>query len=188
MNVIKKIWDFLRRPSPSIPLGVILVVGMIGGMSLLGTSTIFLDKSESLEYCISCHEMENNVYQEYKQTIHYTNRTGVRVVCADCHIPKTWFGRMYGKVNALHQLYHKIAGDVATAEKFEAKRLELAETVWAELEANDSKPCRQCHSFEAMDPHKQSEEARETMQAAKEDGMSCIDCHRGIAHKLPEGY
>ena len=29
-------------------------------------------------FCISCNEMEAFVYQEYKDTIHYTNRTGVR--------------------------------------------------------------------------------------------------------------
>lgn len=166
----------------------IFVVGGIAGMMLLGASNVFLDKTESLEYCISCHEMEQNVYQEYKQTIHYSNRTGVRVVCADCHIPRTWFGRVYGKVNAMHQLYHWTFGDVDTAEKFEAKRLELAETVWAEFEASDSKPCKNCHSFEAMDIHKQSEDARDAMEAAKELDMSCIECHKGIAHKLPEGY
>lgn len=170
---------------------VLLAVFLAGGgagMAFLGSTIIMLDKTESLEYCISCHEMEANVYQEYRETIHFSNRTGVRVACADCHLPKSWFGRVYGKVNAMHQLYHWIFGDVDTAEKFEAKRLELAETVWAELEANDSKPCRECHSFEAMDPHKQSEDARDAMEAARESGMSCIECHKGIAHKLPEGY
>ncbi|NQU58985.1 MAG: NapC/NirT family cytochrome c [Rhodospirillales bacterium] len=66
--------------------------------------------------------------------------------------------------------------------------MELAQTVWAELEANDSKPCRQCHSFDAMDIHKQSEDARDAMEVARESEMSCIECHKGIAHKLPEGY
>ncbi|MBC8405757.1 MAG: NapC/NirT family cytochrome c [Rhodospirillales bacterium] len=164
------------------------VTGGLASMAFLGTTFVFLDKSESLEYCISCHEMENNVYAEYKQTAHYTNRTGVQVVCADCHIPKTWFGRMYGKIGAIHQLYHKIAGDVDTAGKFEAKRLELAETVWAEYEANGSQPCKNCHSFKAMDIHKQSEDARDAMEGAMEVDMSCIECHKGIAHKLPEDY
>ncbi len=168
-------------------LGV-FVVGAIFGAAMLGSSHVFLDKTESLSYCISCHEMEDNVYQEYKQTIHFSNRTGVRVKCADCHLPKNWYGRIYGKFNAMHQLYHWAWGDVDTAEKFEAKRLEMAETVWAELETNGSQPCKNCHSFEAMDPHKQSEDARDSMEFAKEEDMSCIECHKGIAHKLPEGY
>ncbi len=169
-------------------LSGVFVAGALFGMTFLGTSTVVLDRTESLEYCISCHEMRDNVYEEYKQTIHFSNRTGVRVVCADCHIPKSWYGRVYGKVNAMHQLYHWFYGDVDTPEKFEAKRLEMAETVWARLEASGSKPCKTCHSFEAMDAHKQSEDARDAMEMAKEDDMSCIECHKGIAHKLPEGY
>ncbi len=27
------------------------------------------------------------VYQEYKETIHYSNRSGVRAICPDCHVP-----------------------------------------------------------------------------------------------------
>lgn len=168
-------------------LGVFVVGGLVGILFIGGFGVVF-DSTESLEYCISCHEMEKNVYQEYKQTAHYANRTGVRVKCADCHIPKSWYGRVYSRVTAMHQLYHKMRGDVDTSEKFEAKRLELAETVWAEFEADGSKACKNCHSFDAMDIHKQSEEAKAAMSAAKEENMgNCIDCHKGIAHKLPDG-
>jgi cytochrome c-type protein NapC len=30
------------------------------------------------------------LYQEYKDTIHYSNRTGVRAICPDCHMPREW--------------------------------------------------------------------------------------------------
>ena len=178
----------VRLPKSKFAWLGIFVAGGVAGILFLSGSGMLFDKSESLEYCISCHEMEQNVYQEYKQTIHYSNRTGVRVECADCHIPKSWYGRVYGKIAALHKLYHNILGDVDTSEKFEAKRLELAQTVWAEFEADGSKACKNCHSFEAMDSHRQSEDAKNAMTAAKEENMSCIDCHKGVAHKLPEGY
>ena len=34
--------------------------------------------------------MKENVFKEYQNTIHYTNRTGVRATFPDCHVPKEW--------------------------------------------------------------------------------------------------
>ena len=36
-----------------------------------------------------------------------------------------------------------------------------------------------------MDPHKQSAAAQMMPEAIK-NGATCIDCHKGIAHKLPK--
>ena len=39
------------------------------------------------EFCGgACHSM-TWVAQEYKQSVHYLNRTGVQATCHDCHIP-----------------------------------------------------------------------------------------------------
>ena len=54
------------------------------------------------------------------------------------------------------------------------------------MKANDSHECRNCHSAEAMDPHKQTEAAAKVMAEGFKAGLTCIDCHRGIAHKLPK--
>jgi nitrate/TMAO reductase-like tetraheme cytochrome c subunit len=64
----------------------------------------------------------------------------------------------------------------------------MAERVWAEMEANDSRECRGCHDMQRMDFHKQSRRAAEKMEPAMEKGTTCIECHKGIAHELPEGY
>jgi trimethylamine-N-oxide reductase cytochrome c-type subunit TorC len=37
-----------------------------------------------------------------------------------------------------------------------------------------------------MDFHNQRPKAAETMQKAAKDGETCINCHKGIAHKLPD--
>ena len=96
--------------------------------------------------------MRDNVYQELKKTIHYTNRSGVRAICSDCHVPKQWFYKVRRKIQATNELYNHILGTVDTPEKFEKKRLELAQHVWATMKANDSHECRNCHSVESMDP------------------------------------
>jgi nitrate/TMAO reductase-like tetraheme cytochrome c subunit len=36
-----------------------------------------------------------------------------------------------------------------------------------------------------MDFHKQNPRAREKMELAAQKGETCIDCHKGVAHKLP---
>jgi cytochrome c-type protein NapC len=37
-----------------------------------------------------------------------------------------------------------------------------------------------------MDPHKQNETAAKVMAEGFKTGLTCIDCHKGIAHKLPK--
>ena len=90
------------------------------------------------------------------------------------------------KIQASNELYHHCCGTIDTPEKFEAKRAELAEHVWATMKANDSRECRNCHSWEAMDFHKQTPRAREKMHEGRKEGKTCIECHKGIAHSLPK--
>jgi trimethylamine-N-oxide reductase (cytochrome c), cytochrome c-type subunit TorC len=53
------------------------------------------------------------------------------------------------------------------------------------MKATDSRECRNCHSVESMDPHKQTQ-ASQVMFPAMKAGATCIDCHRGVAHQLPK--
>lgn len=131
--------------------------------------------------------MQDNVYQEYKKTIHYSNRTGVRAVCSDCHVPKDWTHKIVRKIQASKELYGKAMGTIDTKEKFEAKRLQLARNEWARMKAVDSRECRNCHSFEGMDANKQMQRARKQHELAQRDNQTCIDCHKGISHNLPQG-
>ena len=146
-----------------------------------------MEATNTLEFCISCHEMRDTVYQEYKKTIHYQNRTGVRAICSDCHVPKDWVHKVARKVQATKELYGKAMGTIDTPEKFEAKRLELAENEWRRMKASDSRECRNCHGFEGMNSELQKPRARKQHELAQRDGETCIDCHKGIAHQKPKG-
>jgi len=77
-------------------------------------------------------------------------------------------------------------GSISTPDKFEAKRLELAERVWSSMEQTDSRECRACHNQNRMDFHKQSRRAQDKMEQALKEGKTCIECHKGIAHINPE--
>ena len=188
INVVKKIWAALKRPSAKYSLGGLLVVGFIAGIIFWGGFHTAMEASNTEVFCISCHEMEENVYIEYKDTIHYSNRTGVRATCPDCHVPKDWIHKVARKIKATNELYHKVMGSVDTPEKFEAKRLKLAQNVWRTMKETDSRECRNCHDYESMDYVKQQRRAVQQHVKGFDEGETCIDCHKGIAHSLPAMY
>jgi cytochrome c-type protein NapC len=124
-------WAKLKRPSTRYSLLALLSVGFVCGILFWGGFNTAMEATNTLDFCISCHEMRDNVYQEYKTTIHYSNRTGVRAYCSDCHVPRDWGHKMMRKIQASQELYGKVMGTISTPEKFEAKRLELATHEWA---------------------------------------------------------
>lgn len=188
MNAVKNLWAAVKRPSAKYSLGMILVVGFISGIIFWGGFNTAMEVSNTETFCIGCHEMEENVYIEYQDTIHYSNRTGVRATCPDCHVPKDWIHKVARKIKASNELYHKAMGSVDTPEKFEAKRLHLAQNVWRTMKETDSRECRNCHDYESMDYVKQGRRAVQQHIKGFDGGETCIDCHKGIAHSLPAMY
>jgi cytochrome c-type protein NapC len=161
----------------------------LGGILFWGGFNTTLELTNTEKFCISCHEMQSNVYQEIQPTIHFTNRSGVRAKCSDCHVPKDWTHKMARKMQASKEVWGWMFGTIGTREKFLAKRHELAEREWARFKANDSLECRNCHEFDSMDFTRQSKRAADAHSASLEGGgggNTCIDCHKGIAHRLPE--
>jgi cytochrome c-type protein NapC len=178
----------LRRPSTTWSVGGLLLVGIVLGVIGWGGFNTAVEWTNREAFCIGCHEMRDNVYKEYSEnTIHYTNRTGVRATCPDCHVPKEWGPKMLRKIQASRELYGKAMGTIDTREKFEARRLELAENEWKRMKANDSLECRNCHTLASMDPERQKPRAKKSHELAKKNNETCIDCHKGIAHHKPKG-
>ena len=183
---LRRLWTRLRTPAATWSLGTLLLIGGFGGIIFWGGLNTAMEQTNTLEFCVSCHVMRDTVYEEYKQTVHYKNASGVRAICSDCHVPKDWTHKVARKIKASGEVWHWLAGTIDTPEKFAAHRPVMAERVWKGMKATDSRECRNCHSFEAMDFHKQSQRAAEKMQEAAQKGQdTCIDCHKGIAHKLP---
>jgi len=156
---------------------------MIIGVIFWGGFNTAMEATNTMEFCISCHEMEANVYQEYNKTIHYTNRAGVRATCSDCHVPRPWVHKVVRKIQASNEVLHKMLGTIDTPEKFDSKRLHLAQNVWRTMKETDSRECRNCHDFATMDPETQKGRAKKQHLNAMQAGNTCIDCHKGIAHK-----
>ena len=158
------------------------VVFFVVGIIFWGGFNTAMEATNTLDFCITCHEMEDNVYQEYTPTIHYSNRTGVRATCSDCHVPDPWVHKMVRKIQASREVFYWLTGKIDTKEKFNEHRLSLAKNVWRAMKDTDSRECRNCHNFESMNPEFQKPRARKQHLNAFETGQTCIDCHKGIAH------
>ena len=168
--------------------GTLLIGGIVLGIILWGGFNWALALTNTEKFCISCHEMKDNVYQEYKNTIHYSNRTGVRATCPDCHVPKDWTHKIVRKIQASNELYHKLLGTIDTREKFKEHRLELALHEWKRMKSVNSRECRNCHDYEYMDFVAEGRRAVKAHSEGLDKGKTCIDCHKGIAHQLPKGW
>ena len=184
---LARMWTLFSKPSARYALGTLMVVGFVGGVVFWGSFNWALDITNTETFCISCHEMEQNVFREYKRTVHYSNRTGIRATCPDCHVPKTWVHKIARKIQATNELFHHFAGTIDTREQYESKRLQMAKSVWQVMRETDSRECRNCHDYEFMDFAVQENRSRARHSQAIDEGGTCIDCHKGIAHELPAG-
>lgn len=167
-------------------IALIVLIGVVIGWATLGGTQAVLHATSTTEFCVSCHTMEKPLH-EYQGSVHFSNSKGIRAECADCHIPHQPVDYLITKIRASKDIYHEfVTGKIDTEEKYEAHRLEMAETVWSQLKANDSATCRSCHSFNAMELYDQPKGAREMHIAAQKEGQTCIDCHKGVAHMAPQ--
>ncbi|PSL18268.1 NapC/NirT family cytochrome c [Shimia abyssi] len=184
---IGRLWNWFWTPTGVLSVGFTLIAGFLGGILFWGGFHWAMEMTNTEEFCTGCHTMETNL-GEYRETIHYNNHSGVRAICSDCHVPKEWNHKIKAKVMAVKDVYHEVMGTISTEEKYEDHRLHMAAQTWRKMKQSDSRECRNCHNFDYMDFTLQETRASNEHQRAIDNDMTCIDCHQGIAHKLPEGY
>lgn len=182
---MKRLWQMLTKPSSKYSILALVFVGIV--ITLVGIFAVHkgFEHASTNEFCIGCHTMQQN-FDEYKESVHFKNASGVRADCVDCHQPKDLVGMVQTKLMASKDVYNQfITKKIDTPEKFEEHRLELAQMVWDRMKKQNSSTCKSCHNYSAMDHAKQSPEAAAAMTDAAAKDMNCIECHKGIAHELP---
>lgn len=187
-GALRRFFGWLFSPSARWSVFALLVVGLLlGAIGVIGTQ-VAVAVTGSNAFCgTACHSHAQFVYPEYKASAHATNRTGVQAQCHDCHIPHSYPKVLFYKAQAgIRDGIAEMKGTISTKEKFEARRWELANHVWDEMRADNSANCRTCHTPEAMNASKQSEDAVKQHKKFASGKATCIDCHTGVAHKEPE--
>jgi cytochrome c-type protein NapC len=195
-GLIRRLWNWLwglrlvrvaTSPATGFSLAFLTLGGFVAGVIFWGGFNTVLEATNRPEFCVGCHEMRSNVFEELQGTIHFTNRSGVRAGCPDCHVPHEWTRKIARKMQASKEVWGHIFGSISTREAFLDLRRHLAEREWARMGANDSLECRNCHSAVSMDISKQNPRAATAHERFLFTGeRTCIDCHKGIAHRLPD--
>jgi cytochrome c-type protein NapC len=185
-RLVSRYWRVIRSGS-TIPTGIVAVFFFLAGIGYMRAFDWSMEAGSTEEFCISCHEMKDHVYPAYTESGHYSNRSGVRATCGDCHVPHRWSDKVVRKVIATKEIWGTIIGSIDTPEKFAANRLKLAQREWVRMKKSDSLECRNCHDqsyFSSDHQGPASAYMHETMMRTGQ--FTCIDCHKGIAHVLPE--
>ncbi len=161
-------------------------LGFLAIIAVILSGVALMPRLSSTNFCLSCHEMKTP-YEEYQKSVHYMNPSGVRAECAACHIPPGIGPMLVKKVEALYEVYSHFNGVLETQEKFDDQRERMAEKVWADMKKNDSRECRSCHNQDGfvLAEFKNSKEA-ERMKKGLDQNETCIDCHKGVVHKMPD--
>jgi len=162
----------------------LLGLGFVGGILFWGAFNTGMEATNTEAFCSSCHAP---IVEEIRETIHFANRSGVRAICSDCHVPHEWTDKIVRKVQASRELVAYALGTISTPEKFRERRAHLAHREWKRLKENDSQECRNCHHFDFMDFSMQGPRSVKQHSTALAVGdKTCVDCHKGIAHRLPD--
>lgn len=179
----RRICGFVRSKRTLI---VVAGVSVVAGLTAAGVYGSLIDYTSSLNFCAhTCHEMESTVYEEYTHSKHFKNQQGVVVVCADCHVPHhNWPATFVAKFFATFELWDHFIGREYIKERFEARRPELAKKVWANFAATNARECKACHQYANMVLEDQNPSARTLHTLAMGTDRNCVDCHKGITHKL----
>ena len=117
-NFIVELWDVLRRPSSVFGLGLLVFAGFVAGIIFWGGFNTALEVTNTEKFCTGCHEMRDNVFAEMKPTVHFTNASGVRASCPDCHVPHNWTDKIARKMQASKEVWGHLFGTIDTREKF----------------------------------------------------------------------
>jgi len=181
---------FWRRPKSKwllgIPIGAWVMFGA-GAVSIVGSEVVMYHTATE-DFCASaCHSMQAYTAPEWQDSVHFSNPSGVRAVCADCHIPKVYPQKLWAKAyDGARHIWGEMFSVISTQEKYDARRAYLAERVWKHMKATDSRECRNCHSDKHFELSGQDERAARAHHTGSKEGKTCIDCHKGIAHKTPD--
>ena len=187
MPFARNLYDKLTTPSSRYALGALVFVGVALGVLAVVGFDVTMAATNTNEFCLSCHELAENAGKEFEGTSHHTNASGLQATCSDCHVPHEFVPKMVRKIRAVGEVYHHLKGTIDTPEKYDEHRMWMATKTWEYMNARDSQECRNCHDGDAWKLELQSEKAKEYHDGPLAKGKTCIDCHKGIAHKLPPG-
>jgi formylglycine-generating enzyme len=155
---------------------------LIGVLIILGANKAIVVTSTN-DFCMSCH-VHPDADNAWKKSLHYDTESGMRVGCADCHLPPKGDGYLWEKTKTgMRDLWGYLFKDSSEFNWEDRSRLEVAR---GHVYENS---CKKCH--ENLFPAKLSKEGEDAhlyyQQTKKTPELHCINCHLDAGHYMP-GY
>ncbi len=138
-------------------------------------------------FCTSCHLTGEYIAKSeaYLTSSHQTRSSGVRPTCANCHIPERLVPAIWTHlIKGVQDLYGQATYDYEDKQVWQQRRPELAYAARDWMRANDSVTCRSCHEEASIKPKRKRGQRQHA--EAREEGMTCIDCHYNLVHEEVE--
>ncbi len=129
--------------------------------------------SSSTEFCVSCHEMVTS-YQQYKESSHFKNSSGVVAECADCHLPPGTFNKWRAKITQ---------GVTDSYKHLLLKPEEIDHEEWKEKAVKNISPeaCRKCHK-ELLPLGLPKGGFLAHRAFLRGEAQTCLQCHNNLVH------
>ncbi len=145
----------------------------------------FDEFSRTETFCTSCHSMKP-MGREYRESIHYSSRSGVRARCGDCHVSQNIVAALWEHFMAAQMVLGEVLHDFKDPVETEKRRPEMAFKARRWFIKTGSKTCKKCHVLEAIMGSRAGIGAVHLDDAAKKDG-NCVECHINLVHRYVPG-
>ena len=172
--MLHRIGKFLRKK-----LLFVLFIGFVLGILVSIYSNKAIEATSTPESCEMCH-VHPQATDSWKLSVHYDTRVGIKIGCADCHLPPKGEGYLKEKIKAsARDIYGYVFKDSADF-NWEAKS-SLEQAQHHVFKAS----CVKCHSnlFPiTLTPKGQDAHLYYTQH---EEELRCINCHLNVGHYDP---
>lgn len=183
-GALGRFFAWLMQPS-RVAIIYLLGIGLLFGVGTVIAFNKTMDATNTEQFCTSCHVMAKGPGALIRDTTHFNNKSGVRPICSDCHVPKEFFPKVWRKIQAAREVWGAVTGKIDTSEKYLSHVKSMKAREVARMRANNSQECRNCHDVEHMTFPDQTQQARQFHQTMLQENKTCIDCHQGLAHISP---
>ena len=185
MKWLKRLFAQIKivfQKSKRLSIFALISIGVFAGVSVVIGFEVGMGMTNTEEFCSGCHLQHGATTETYYLSSHYKNKTGVRPVCSNCHVPVEFGNKMWRKILASRELWSHFSGNIDTTEKYLQNVSHMRNREIARMKANDSQECRNCHEVSQWRTDLQTAKAQEFHV---KNGKTCIDCHQGLTHLSP---
>ena len=175
--MLKKTGDFFRKH-----LFLLLFCAFVVGILITISGNKVIEYTSTDESCAACH-VHPHVFESWKLSSHFDNKSGIKVHCVECHLPPKGQGYLLAKTKlGINDLYGYLFKDSAEFNWEMKSELEHA------VKYIPNASCKHCHQNlfpkDLVDAGIAAHLYYENNE--KKLDLQCISCHLDAGHYNPK--